>query len=57
MASTQAGQTETVLTIHSLRQASGGVSPTYPSVCSCNAAALQAEGREVWRHVGGGFKE
>lgn len=37
-----------LLTIHSLRLASGGGSPTFHSVCSCNAAVLRAEEWEVW---------
>lgn len=37
-----------LLTIHPLRLASGGGSPHYHSVCSCNAAVLRAEEWEVW---------
>lgn len=51
-----------LLTIHSLRLASGGGSwggsPTYHhSMCSCNAAVLPAEEWEVWRCVREVFKE
>lgn len=47
-----------LLTIHSLRLASGGDSPTYNrSTCFCNAAVLRAEEREVWWCVRERFRE
>lgn len=48
-----------LLTIHSLRLASGGGSPTYRhrSVCSCNAAVLRAGEWEVWWCVRERFRE
>ncbi len=60
MASTSVGQTKTLglLTIHPLRLASGGGSPTYHhSVCSCNTAVLRAEEWEVWWCVGERLRE